>query len=600
MSRETLLKRFNELLCDTTSFYNEIYGRRTKSMTVGGLTPSQVIIKLHDDGYKFTQTDIDKFLINAIYVPSNNYNAYSRRSYLLNDSYYSNNEKKQAISIMLNAQQLSYDNVQLIITKMTSSSYSYVLYEIIKSGYIYSEDQIEHLINKGFSNLIKNIYSVKFMSINVFKYCLKYCRIFGTKWIETMINKNKIIVTEDMLLNLLDNISSVANTNINTIQSELIIQFLKKISTCTNATIIKLLQSKYYNAVITILSSICSKPNIKILIELCKTGPIERIIEYVELGIKPNLECLNHAVKLPYVQLTEKDMLHRYEDCILKTGSFSIFRYMRKCGVVPDTNTLLNVCKTKKLSLFKKIVKYGIYPTQECLKYAILQENMELIEIILNNKILPPENIETFEIIMNCKLYNKILELIVSYGYELNLEMIELVFKQEKNIDGLDNLGIPYDEKLYYLCYRYNIFSRNRYRHGERYRYDENKYAKYIVKFKKELGDIIHLRLLCENSNNLLKSVKDYMINKNLKPDRYCIEYACRHNNTIAEYFIEDLKCTPTHNCIKYSSEFCNLNSVDQFKIKEFIDKLDKNINYAYMAKMYDHVDLSKLVSLIV
>ena len=265
---------------------------------------------------------------------------------------------------------------------------------------------------------------------------------------------------------------------------------------------------------------------------------------------------------------------------------------MKKLGVVPDINTLLNVCKSNKLSLFGKIVKYGISPTQECLIYAIRQENMELIEIILNNKILPPENIETFEIIMNCALYDKILELIVSYGYELNLEMIELTFKQEKIIHGLDNLGMLYDEKLYYLCNKYNIFNKNR--------YNENKYAKYIVKFEEELGDLIHLRLLCITPNNSLKSVKDYMINKNIKPDRYCIEYACRCNIPIAEYFIQNLKCTPTHNCIKYSNEFCNLSSIDQFVIKAFIDKLDKNINYVYMAKIYDHIDLSKLDSLIV
>ncbi len=593
-SQHTLLKRFNKLLNDITSFCKENINNNItkKSKTdISLLTPTEVIIKLHNDKYKFTQTDIDKFLTNATYTIPNNYGG---KCYLFCNSYQSsyyymgkNTNRNQAINIMLNLQ-LSYDNVQLLMTqckKYTYDTYN-VLYKITRGGYIYSEDQIKNLIDDRHYKLIKLIYSVKFMSINVFKHCLKYCNVFEVKWIESMINKNKIVVTEDMLLDLL---KIIPTNKFCIIQNKLIIQFLKKINKCTTVTIIKLLQSKYYDNVITSLFSISSKPDIKILIELCKIGPINKIIEYVELGIKPNLECLNHAIKLQYKKFTDKDTLYGHRDCLLKTGSFSVFRYMEKMKIVPDINTLLNICKSNKLSLFKKILKYGVSPTQECLMYAIKQERIELIVIILNNKILPPENIETFEIIMSCSSYDKILELIVSYGYELNLKMIEYMFKVDRIMPELDNLGIPYDEKLYYLCYS-NISL-----HEPNLYHKSSKYTKYITEFKKEIGDIIHLRSLCIKSTSNLKSIKDYMINKNLKPDRYCIEYACQYNKELAKYFILNLKCTPTHKCIKYSSEFYNLEYADKNSIEQFINRLDKDVNYEYMAKKYDHIDLANL-----
>ena len=149
------------------------YKKNTKNI-ISLLTPSQVIIKLHNDEYKFTQTDIDKFLLNALYSYTNRY-----LGYLFEDPYYISNERKRAVDIMLSVQQLSYDNVQLIITKISSTycTYNYkhslyeymcILYKINKSGYIYHENQIKDLIDKGFYKLIKIIYSVKFMSINIF------------------------------------------------------------------------------------------------------------------------------------------------------------------------------------------------------------------------------------------------------------------------------------------------------------------------------------------------------------------------------------------------------------------------------------------------
>nr|QBK89268.1 MAG: hypothetical protein LCMiAC02_03630 [Mimivirus LCMiAC02] len=593
MSREALLKRFNELLDDNTSFYNEVcsFNKRTKS-TVELLAPSQVIIKLHDDKYKFTQTDIDKFLTNALYNNSNNYDNYTG-VYLFNECT-SWDKRSQAINIMLS--KLSCDNVQLIITKCSIYN-TKILYKILNGGYVYSEDQIKYLLAKKFYSFIKTIYTVKYMSVNIFKYCLKYCLNYqlGSEWIKTMIAKNKIVVTEDILLSLLE----VTDGNNYSLQSEFIVQFLKKNCACTSDTIIKLFRSRHNDIVIKNLSSICSKPDIKILIELCKIGPINLVVKYVELGIKPNLECLNHAVKLPYKKFDK--LQNRYEDCVLKSGAFSIFRYMRKFGIIPDINTLLSLCKTNKLSLFKKIVNnYNINPTQECLKNAIIQRNVRLVEIILNHKILPLEDIETFKIIMNNESFDKILKLIVIHGYELNLEMVEFAFKNNKIIYGLDNLGVPYDEKLYYLCYKHDILFneektrerlRSRYSKANRFKSDE-----YNMAFIKNLGDIVHLRSLCAVPYNNIEIVKTYMINKNIKPDRYCIEYACKYNKKIARYFIQNLKCTPTHNCIRYSDEYKKM-CWSYSSINNFINELDNNINDIYMTKRYDHIDLSKLAA---
>ena len=133
---------------------------------------------------------------------------------------------------MLNTQYLSCDNVQLIITK--SSLYKlHILYKILDSGYIYSENQIKDLIDKKWYDLIKAIYTVKYMSINIFKYCVKHYNnvdyhdynTFNVAWIETIINKNKIVITEDMLLDLLEDKKNDSSRN------ELIIQYLKRINT---------------------------------------------------------------------------------------------------------------------------------------------------------------------------------------------------------------------------------------------------------------------------------------------------------------------------------------------------------------------------------
>jgi len=253
---------------------------------------------------------------------------------------------------------------------------------------------------------------------------------------------------------------------------------------------------------------------------------------------------------------------------------------------------LIEHCSNNDLKKYMKCIEYQhMIPTKECLDAAagfsdgntyMKLDNTIMLTDILNHKVIPDE--DTFNALYKTcvfgdALFVKRFDILTTFGLKVSLDMIEKCIRENIIIDDLSKYDIPYDDKLYYICWKNEIIP-----------------SIYLDKFECG-GYIIKLREMCRSKPTKLNTIIKYMKNNNIHPDRYCYVNACKNSkNDLIDFFIKN-NCDPIPQCIildgshiKHVQGYKDYNN--NIKIRDYmISKLDHTI----YSKPYDHIDLSKL-----
>lgn len=254
-----------------------------------------------------------------------------------------------------------------------------------------------------------------------------------------------------------------------------------------------------------------------------------------------------------------------------------IFELFKLLKLEPNQETLEAVCSKKcNLILFNKLTKeYNMAPDKKCLELVVSSEypKLDLIQEILCYKIEPDLSI-FYKLLHNENCYSEtalpIINLFSKNGLKLSINEIELMIKKYKQLPDLNRFEINYDEKLYYLCFKYDNFPKE-----------------WLDKMTIEKS-ILELREMCRTKKITANTFREFLIKKKVKPDRYCLDFAIKLCNTnLTSYMFKELDCKPT---------LYSLYQRGQVPRKKFWALLDSyNFDWEIMAKPFDHIDLDNL-----
>lgn len=330
-------------------------------------------------------------------------------------------------------------------------------------------------------------------------------------------------------------------------------------SSLLNLETLLLAVSQGYNVTENTLNSIVSK-NTECKVDLTNLNGI-------------NLDKIN--TKLMEIKKNE-DMLGKLDKLKIDTTTlFEIF------DIAPSIETLRLICKcccndgnedysnSGRVKYFIK--KYKIYPNKMCLDASIQVKDIKLITEILCYKLIPDK--ETLKNLWPEKIgyyhysndnIQKIIELLIKNGLKCDFDDIKLALKNSQYIPQLEIFNIPYDEQLYFQCYKYDNFPDY---YNEKFAIDQK---------------ILELRTLCRKNNNTPKKIMSSItLNKNII-DQYCIDFLYMSNKHKICNIIESNCNYPTILSIfKTHREY--------YKLKYITDYFDKtNIEYTDMIKQFN------------
>ncbi len=268
------------------------------------------------------------------------------------------------------------------------------------------------------------------------------------------------------------------------------------------------------------------------------------------------------------------DMIYDDETCI-KIYTIDLFKLL---GIQPTIETLKIICKKGSVNVFDRFVTtYKIIPNKECLDESMLSLNQEMIFKIICYKINPDK--DTFNKMFKCKTgyfnprkYQEITELLIKNGLQITFNELEMLIMRHSYIDNLERFGINYDEKLYFICYKYDCCPKS---------YED----KFTIN-----SNTLELRKMCEKTIKLDQFTK-FLKNKNVKPDKYCVDNIYINGNRILiDYLTNKLKCYPSILVFLKTSKYSDI--VD-CKWEQLNNQL--NITHHEMSQTFDHIDLNNL-----
>lgn len=211
---------------------------------------------------------------------------------------------------------------------------------------------------------------------------------------------------------------------------------------------------------------------------------------------------------------------------------------------IPITLDTLTLAITHKRYTFANTIleNYNVMPTQDTLDLAIknisqgatVDNEFNVICNILKYKIIP-DNDTLNNLNFSCIYDNETMkdryryvDLLINNGLILSLEVIEFLLSKGLPVLNLERFGIPYDEKLYFLCYKYDVFC-------------DEYYDKFIID-----KSILDLHKLCRSKMNSIVKLTDYLQKNNVAMDKYAIDFLLFNNKKKADAFIEKYKIIPS------------------------------------------------------
>ncbi|ARF10975.1 hypothetical protein Hokovirus_3_248 [Hokovirus HKV1] len=180
--------------------------------------------------------------------------------------------------------------------------------------------------------------------------------------------------------------------------------------------------------------------------------------------------------------------------------------------------------------LIPKFYNYKIH-TEESFIDFLLNILKSIYHYRLGNNFSPFQSIHNYIIPFIEFLVNKRIEIL---GEQYAYKIILLLVHNKNNI--CKNIEIT--EEMYYQIYKFYNF------------YERHIDVIYIDNFT---NPIHIMRNMCFNRNTSVSTFKKFIKDNNVKPDRYCFEFASCYNNKIEKWLLNN-KCLPTVRSLGYLS----------------------------------------------
>ena len=267
-----------------------------------------------------------------------------------------------------------------------------------------------------------------------------------------------------------------------------------------------------------------------------------------------NIECVHKYINHINKDIDESDESDENEETESYKNKLSlIFKHIEP--TIETFELLFKYHTDNKKLICAMMEKHKFDPNINCLNNLMLCCDKSIVDIkwLLDCKIIP--NDTTIDNLVSnnvcCDENEEIVELLLSYGYKITYESLEKLFNDDIFIDNLERFGIPYDEKLYYLCYKSSLDLLNK------YNFDIN-------------PTLLSLRKMILGRKVDQYKVIKYMEDNDIKPDRYCADNVL-NKSVLLDYFL---------NKNYIPSQILFINSMRGKK--GLFDKIMKNSNFDY------------------
>jgi 6-pyruvoyl-tetrahydropterin synthase len=246
-------------------------------------------------------------------------------------------------------------------------------------------------------------------------------------------------------------------------------------------------------------------------------------------------------------------------------GDINLYNFMKALGVKPNIETINMAIKIKDKNIFDDCIKnFKIIPDNSNL-YTVLKGywgrpfDEYVINIILCYKVAPNnEDLNGLcerDKFHDTAILNSLVQLLINNGLILNLETVGKLLFYDIHIDNLERFGIKYDGDLYNIGYKYD-----KYYYIDKIQIDKN---------------ILVLREMSKNKTATFKDFKKYIG----LLDRYCLDYLICNNPNVYNQIIRMYKCKPTLGKYYWSNpndnnilefvDFCNSHGIDDKYLSE-------------------------------
>ncbi|AYV81820.1 MAG: hypothetical protein Harvfovirus66_1 [Harvfovirus sp.] len=274
------------------------------------------------------------------------------------------------------------------------------------------------------------------------------------------------------------------------------------------------------------------KPNFSNLINLKYDGDMF-VIVCVELVTRGDEKIFEQLVGLPAainVMVTTKEhfdlsleKFHVFLEKVHYADYNTLLGLFNRVNGLANEKTLRLLCMFECPDLIEQICASAVVkPDQICLHNSCLKAvRRNNVRKLYNYKLFVDE--QCFYNVVNVTgSFNDDVKFLVEYGFLLNLKHVEYALERGLVLEGLDiYYGIPYDEKLYEICYRLNNFP-VAYMNAMGATYKE------IMTFRK--------MFLTFTDANIRKFMKN---NPSLVVDEYCYGNALKNKNNLASFMVE-------------------------------------------------------------
>jgi len=405
---------------------------------------------------------------------------------------------------------------------------------------------------------VNNLLADKQMDIKGFnEFMLNYKdgQVDGHKMVTTIIEKNNIVPNTESIMNLINSkLKSVDEFSANL--QYIVAKGAQLNEQCVDAII---RNYRFNDKIIDFLVSKGFPPTKSSIRGLIAKGldyyfKIENLLHIYETYYQPDVADLNcvlaHCnrhylakdINFPKEKLAPfckrnsnttsyKTTFVEYEDGNVVMDSacyFDIGLYLMGNGVTPNDESLNLACRDNNTFMFRIMInRYKLTPNNDTLVYCLrsysIDKNM-LVEI-LNYKVIP--DVDSFKALMDHGQNDTdaVLEILLNAGLYITYDMLDYALSRRYIIKNLERFGIHYDEKLYWYCYRNNFDC-----------YD----------FTEIDSQVIKMRKMANLANVDSYEVIRFMVDNDLKLDRYSLEYSIRRNNSLSVVLIGHFKCEPT------------------------------------------------------
>lgn len=548
-------KLLNKLLETPQKLVKEL-----NTKTPGRLT--NLLLTLIDQNYEFTNDQFELFINQASEQIKNKKSFFGTETEIA----------KKINNYFVNKFTINETHATKIMNGLTNSYYSnnlYILDTLMNKQYIFTVPQIKMLLKYHFSPTMNyNTMNNNTMYIGCRNMNTQVANRLSHPFTNLLKNlKNDYEFEKDHLTILLLVTNNNSHYYFNTSQVDELLNLLfsnvKDIDALFN--IIKSNIDCRHNIHKYILTSIINKFGFNDDIVQFIFNEIIYYVPHILLhlmlkGYTPSNENLNQLLKNDTQIFIPILDTHKYEKINLpqtflnsfkKVDKYQLppFELFERFNILPNLATLNITCKKGQLPETKILLeKYNIIPEKTTLDISMNSQNLELIQSILHYKLTPDTNTLN---ILNPGAYkhertNKILEMLINYGLMITIDDINKFLIQQYTISDLSRFNIPYDEKLYFMCFTNNFFP-----------------PEYINNMTIN-KNVLKLHELCKTSTStiIIKHIQETQT----KLDKYCLSFLMRDGTKLLA-IINKYGCKP---CEFVMYKNMNHKTLEDWAIKEY------------------------------